>query len=143
MGERFMIRTAVYVIFQQNGKVLLGKRQNSGYKDGYYALIQGHVEAGEGIKDAAIREAKEEAGVDIATEDMQFVTVCHNQIETHYIDFIFTCSKWLGEIQNCESNLCAGWEWFEPNAIPENTIYQIKEYIKKLDGDVKFFEMEN
>lgn len=143
MSERFMIRTAVYIVFTKDDKVLLGKRQNTNYKNGFYGLVQGHVEHGEGIKDAAIREAKEEAGVDVAPDNMEFVAVCHNQIDTHYIDFIFACSKWSGEIRNCEEEMCAGWEWFSRDNLPENTIFQIKEYLKKLNGDVRFFEMKD
>jgi 8-oxo-dGTP pyrophosphatase MutT (NUDIX family) len=43
-------------------QVLLHKRQNSGFMDGSYSLVSGHVEANESFKQAMIREAHEEAG---------------------------------------------------------------------------------
>ena len=78
MTERYSIRIAVYVIFEKDGKVLLSLRKNTGYKDGMCGWVQGHVESGEGIKDAALREALEETGAVVAPEDMEMVAVVHN-----------------------------------------------------------------
>lgn len=99
MTERYSIRIAVYVIFEKDGKVLLSLRKNTGYKDGMCGWVQGHVEAGEGIKDAALREALEETGAVVAPEDMEMVAVVHNRIDLPYVDFVFRCRKWQGEIK--------------------------------------------
>ena len=48
----------------KDGKVLLGIRKNDPYK-GSFDIIGGFVEAHEHPEDAAIREAKEETGLDI------------------------------------------------------------------------------
>lgn len=48
----------------KDGKVLLGKRGQEPYK-GAYDIIGGFMEAGELPEDAAIREAKEETGLDV------------------------------------------------------------------------------
>lgn len=55
--------TADIVILYGNGVVLI-KRKNYPYKD-YWAIPGGFVEYGERVEEAAIREAKEETGLDV------------------------------------------------------------------------------
>ena len=59
---------ALILIRNNNGKeeILLQKRKNTGYMDGYYDLgASGHVENKETMKMALIRETKEEIGINI------------------------------------------------------------------------------
>ena len=51
------------VLVNRAGRVLFGQRQNTGYEDGAWHLPSGHLEAGESVVAALIREAKEEAGI--------------------------------------------------------------------------------
>jgi len=55
---------AVDIIILNNEKVVLVKRLNEPYK-GYWALPGGFVEYGETVEQAAIREAKEETGLNV------------------------------------------------------------------------------
>ena len=55
--------TADAVIIE-NGKILLIKRKGEPFKGGW-ALPGGHVEYGERVEDAMVREAKEETGLDV------------------------------------------------------------------------------
>lgn len=54
----------VDAIIVDDGKIVLIQRLNNPYKD-YWALPGGFVEYGEKVEHAAIREAKEETGLDI------------------------------------------------------------------------------
>ncbi len=63
------------VIVEKDGKVLLGERNKENYR-GYWVLPGGGVEWGETIEQAAVREIKEETGLDI--ELIRFV--CHKEI---------------------------------------------------------------
>lgn len=57
-------RLTVDVVILYKNKLVLIKRRNEPYK-GKYALPGGFVEVGERVEEAAIREAKEETGLEI------------------------------------------------------------------------------
>ena len=70
MKERFLTPSAAIVMLLKDDggatKVLLQRRQNTGFMDGKWDLsCSGHVEHGESISEAAAREAKEELGVTV------------------------------------------------------------------------------
>ena len=45
--ERFKVITAVHLILIENNKILLQRRYNTGYEDGNYSVVAGHVEENE------------------------------------------------------------------------------------------------
>lgn len=64
-NERFTLRCATYLLLIKSGKILLQRRFNTGWKDGKYTLISGHLDGQETIAQAMVREAEEEAGIPI------------------------------------------------------------------------------
>ena len=67
-----MIKTpllTVDIIIERVTGIVLVKRKNDPYK-GHYALPGGFVDVGETVEHAAIREAKEETGLDIEIEGL-------------------------------------------------------------------------
>lgn len=123
--ERYKMPVSVQVIlFNQNDEVLLLKRKSTGFSDGLYGFIGGHVEQNEQVIDAAIREVKEEIGIDIKRENLIFKSVMNRKVNenTEYIDFVFYVREWQGEIINREPEKCSELTWCKPNNLPENTI---------------------
>lgn len=55
----------VDIVIIYNEKLVLIRRKNPPYKN-YFALPGGFVEVGEKVEEAAVREAKEETGLDIS-----------------------------------------------------------------------------
>ena len=63
--EKRLPRIAVdVVIVRKDGSIVLIKRKNEPFKD-HWAIPGGFVEYGERVEEAAIREAKEETGLEI------------------------------------------------------------------------------
>ena len=65
MKTRHSIICASYLLLVRDTEVLLSRRFNTGYEDGNYSLPAGHVDKGESVADALVREAKEEIGIDV------------------------------------------------------------------------------
>ena len=65
MKERHKTPSAVFALFFKNNQVLLQKRQNTGYMDGYYDFAaSGHVELNESMTEALIKVPYSEFGWD-------------------------------------------------------------------------------
>lgn len=109
------------------------KRKNTGYEDGKYCLPGGHVEANEELRKTAIREAKEEIGIDIKLSDLELYKILNRKISKggEYIDFIFKAEKWTGAITNEEYDKCEEIIWIDINNIPENTLDFIPEVLRE------------
>ncbi len=118
MAERFTMPVAVLLILEQDGRVWLQRRANTGYRDGFYDLPAGHVDGMESAQSAMIREAKEEVGVDIEPEDLHGVHVLHNNDGIEYIDIFFKATKWSGEPKNMEPKKCDDAGWFACDSLP-------------------------
>jgi|JI6StandDraft_1071083.scaffolds.fasta_scaffold51658_2 8-oxo-dGTP diphosphatase len=121
--ERFKVIPYVYALFFREGKVLLSRRYNTGFKDGQYSVPGGHVEKNETAKDGLCREMKEELGVDLACEDVALEHVMYRlQDEQERIDFFFIIKKWNIEPQNKELEKCDDLAWFSADELPDNTV---------------------
>ena len=144
MNDRFLARIAVYLILEQNGKILLLLRQGTGYADGFYSLVSGHVDADESVTHAMIRETKEEIGIDIKPEDLQFVHVMYQTYKPTAVtaaSFYFRCTKWQGNPLNCEPNKCGQVAFFEYDHLPDNLIEPVKQALAEITRGSCFSEI--
>lgn len=130
INKRFCMPVAVYLIIEKDDNVLLLKRFNTGYEDGNYSLISGCVDGNESISDAAIREAKEEAGITLSFRDLSIPTVMHrskSQNQWEALCFFFKVKSYQGEINNTEPHKCSELKFFKINNLPHNLIPYVKE----------------
>src|SRR3989344_4434572 len=120
--KRFTYIGSVYLILIHNGQVLLSRRFNTGYEDGKYGLVAGHMDCNESPTTAMIREAREEVGLKLQARDLQMVHVIHRKKKDERIYFFFTAYKGKGEPINTEPNRCDELSWFLLSKLPENII---------------------
>lgn len=130
MQEKFKLIASVYMLFVKDDKILLLRRCNTGYEDGNYGLVAGHLDAHESLTSAAIREAKEESGVVIEPEDLEVKTTMHRRQEDERVDFFFEVKKWTGDPINTEPEKCDDLSWFPMNDLPSNIIPYIRQAIE-------------
>lgn len=131
-GEKHKVKLAAYIIPRRGNEVLLSLRKNTGYRDGFYSLVAGHVEANESTEDGAIREAREESGIELRVDQLKFVYLMHrlsNEPNDEYIDVFFEVRQWQGELTNQEPEKCGGLDWFAIDNLPDNTIPYVKEVL--------------
>ena len=129
--NRFKLLSAVHLFLIQDSQVLLLRRFNTGYEDGKYSVIAGHLNGDEEIKAAMIREAREEVGVEISPLDLRVVGVMHRKSNDERIDFFLVATSWSGEITNREPYKCDQLAWFDMDDLPENVIPYVR---KALDN---------
>ena len=128
--ERFSIIPSVYALLLKGDQILLLRRINTGFEDGNYGLVAGHVEADESITAALCREAKEEAGININPNELKFVHFMHRKSSDNRADFFFVAEKWDGEISNNEPDKCDDLSWFPIDLLPSNTIAYVRHAIE-------------
>ncbi|MBV9160658.1 MAG: NUDIX domain-containing protein [Pseudonocardiales bacterium] len=120
--RRFKVIGDVHLLLLDGDKILFGRRQNTGFEDGAYHAPSGHLEAGESAITAVIREAKEEIGVTIAPDAIEFAHVMHNSSSGGRIAFFFTVRQWEGTPENREPDKCSELRWFPLSALPDHMI---------------------
>lgn len=136
MQALFQLVPAAYVVFRREGQVLLQLRQNTGFMDGHWACAAaGHVEAGESVLAAAVREAAEETGLHLDPLDLFPLTTLHrtnggDQAKSQRVDFFFAATRWSGEARIMEPAKCSAMQWFDvdqlPDPMPEHERYVLQ-----------------
>lgn len=135
----FSVPVSVHLILIKDNKILLMKRQNTGFADGFYSMPAGKLEPKESVEDAIIRESREEIDIDVKNESLKVIQVMNrNGSDRERIDYFFKVDKWNGEIKNNEPNKCSDLRWFDINDLPDNTIPYIKEAIKNYNNKINF-----
>lgn len=128
--ERYKIITVVYLVLIQDGKVLLGRRFDTGYMDGKYGLPSGHLEEAESLGQALIREVREEIAVILEPQDINVEHVMHiKSPDRDDMAFFFTANHFAGEPKNMEPEKCDDLSWFLIDSLPENTIPAVRQAI--------------
>lgn len=72
INNRFTMRCAVYLVLTKNNKLLVQRRYKTGWMDGRYSLISGHLEGGETTTKVMIREAKQGGLIIILKQSLFF-----------------------------------------------------------------------
>ncbi len=139
--ERLKLKIAVYIILIKDGKILLGRRFNTGWQDGNYGLPSGHLEPEESMMEALLRETREETGIQLKLEDVQFVHVMHRK--SIYIDFFFVSKDWMGDPQLMEKDKCDDMQWFSLDDLPENIVPSVKFAIENYTKGITFSEFHS
>lgn len=131
---------ASVLITDGNGNVLLGKRNKDIQGGGLYSTPGGKIDLGENILDGAVREVKEECGIDISAYRDQLCILGHKQHHRYgdhsvifYVYARITDPILLCKIENTEPDKCDGWELFSLGDLPEaNCMTEPEEFIHAL-----------
>ena len=140
MEKRHVSRIVVDLLLERKNE-LTGKTEIlmlfANYLGDKYDLPGGHIESGEDIFDAIIREAKEEVGIDIKREDLKIVHIYHHY-KKDVIKFVFKAEKYSGKEQNIETEKCEKIEWIDIDNLPEDILPAIKFEIDNIKSNVYY-----
>ena len=138
--ERFAVHVTVHLLLINNNKVLAMKRCNTGYMDGYYGFVSGHLENNESLRHAMAREAFEEVGIVIKEEDLDITCMIRRGDNNNYFNIFLKAEKYEGEPKNMEPDKCEKLAWLDINDLPENTIAAEKRAIYNYINEIRFDE---
>lgn len=131
--SKHQIRASINVLFIRNGRILLSRRQNKGWGDGMLCIPGGHVEAGETPRQSAVREIKEECGIDIAEDRLVFFCVAQRKSGEHeYVAYEFTVQlRDTEEPINAEPDECSELIWLDPRKLGHDVIEDFRIIVEK------------
>jgi ADP-ribose pyrophosphatase YjhB (NUDIX family) len=131
---------AVHLFLFRENQVLLLRRANTGYEDGNYSVVAGHLNGEESVTQAAIREAHEEVGIALRPTDLTVVGVMHRVSNDERIDFFLVATTWDGMLTNQEPDKCSELRWCALDALPANTIPYVRTALENFSRGVWFAE---
>jgi 8-oxo-dGTP pyrophosphatase MutT (NUDIX family) len=130
----------VHLFFIRENQILLSRRFNTGYRDGEFSVPAGHLDGGETVIAAGIREAKEEIGVTLKANDIRFSSVMHRIEGDERVDFFVQVKHWQGKIVNAEPDKCDDLHWANVNDLPANIIPYVARAIQNHLNGISFDE---
>lgn len=138
--ERYQTKVAVFLLLtrEKDGvtQILLQERANTGYMDGKYETsCSGHLEKGESLAQAIIREAKEEIGIDIREKELKMVALIHPYQED-YLNVFFETKKYEGIPEIKEPEKCDDLRWFNVDKLPENIVVRTKNVLENIKRNI-------
>jgi 8-oxo-dGTP pyrophosphatase MutT (NUDIX family) len=133
---------AVHVLLIRGDAVLLIRRCNTGFEDGKLSVVAGHVEPGEAVTQAAIREAYEEVGIALSRDRLRVVGVMHRRSSEERVDFFlaYRLDDSDEEPQNREPEKCSELLWADVACLPEDTIPYVRAGIENCSRGQVFQE---
>ena len=133
---------AVHVLLLRGDAVLLVRRSNTGWEDGKLSLVAGHVEPGESVTQAALRETSEEVGLTLSPDRLRVVGVMHRKSDDERVDFFLAC-RLAGtdqEPENREPEKCSELLWASVTRLPDDTIPYVRAGIENFGRGTWFAE---
>lgn len=124
------------MILRKDGKILLGQRHFDAEKadselhgEGTWTMPGGKLEYGETFEEGAIREVKEETGLDIVNPKVISVHNSKNE-HAHFVTIGILAEDFVGEPAVMEPDEIVKWEWFDMTKLPEPMFFPSKKIVE-------------
>ena len=135
MGRCENVELTTLCLLTDGDRILLQNRVKADWRG--YTLPGGHIEPGESIVDAAVREMKGETGLTVLNPTLCGVKQFPID-EGRYIVFLFRADRFEGELLSSEEGQM---EWVERAALPSlSTVKDFAELLSVMErGDLSEF----
>ena len=131
----------ILMLIIEDNQVLLLKRKNTNYMDGFYGLPAGKVEANETPLQALIRESYEELDIQVKPQWVASPVIGYREEEKiDFIDFVFPIKKYLGTIKNKEPHKCEDLRFFNLKNLPPQHVPLVPFFLEKVIKGVSYCE---
>ena len=103
----------------------------------------GHIDSGESVVFGAIREVREEIDIVIRPEDLELVHILdRNAPDYHRLDFFFHCTKWEGEVKNCEPEKCSELAWIPKEEVKDAIAPYLRQVFEHIEEPGTFYSSQ-
>lgn len=134
-----MNKVKTLCIIERNNQVLLGMKKR-GFGKGWWNGFGGKVEKGEAIEDAAIRETREEVGIQVKRMEKRGMILFHFENDPDPIEMhIFAVLDYEGEPKESEEMKP---KWFKKDKIPYEKMWPADQEWMTIYLEGKHFEGE-
>ena len=137
---RFSVISEAHLILIKDDSILLLRRYNTGYADGLYSVVAGHLDGEETAREAMVREAGEEAGLILSASSLQLFHIMHRYADDERMSFFFVPTNWSGEPKNLEPHKCDDLSWFKLDALPDNMVSYVRAAIDRGQRGMRYSE---
>lgn len=139
------VGVGLLVVKQQDDKtyIMLHRRKSkTGF--GQWGGAGGHINHGESIMAAVLRELKEEAGPDIKVKNLKFLGVLNftQSPPVHNVGIIFSAEWVSGEPVVSSPHETTEWQWFDIDNLPEPLFTPMRMQINAYKTGNNFFDSE-
>lgn len=119
LKKLFSTKMGVACVINKDSQVLMGKRLNS-HGHGMWAFPGGHLEEGESPFECALRETKEETGLEVKNPKvLSWSFDSFPEKKANYITLFVEAEYAFGAAKVMEPNKCESWQWFAKDQLPE------------------------
>ena len=141
IGKHAIPRVGVGVLLVDTQKRVLLTLRRRPPEAGCWSIVGGKVDFLERLRDCAVREAREEAGVEVELMRLLCVTdhVLPNE-EQHWVAPAFLGRITRGETRNCEPDKTREVRWFDLSSIPANLTMTARNAIEAYKSQWQRFE---
>ncbi|GAA2118639.1 hypothetical protein GCM10009802_20390 [Streptomyces synnematoformans] len=107
-----LVEYAAVILVRGDGRVLLGEQYP--HEGWVLSAPGGGIEKSETPEQAAVRELREETGVEVSIRDLRRVgQIVHGASDGRgYRGWWFSAQSWTGEPTLMEPTKCRGWDWY-------------------------------
>lgn len=142
--ERFKLMPCVVLVLKKDNQVLIAKRKNTNWYDGYYALPGGGVDGNETVPQAAAREAQEELNIMVRPEDVRVAHAQHHIVKQGHeaIAFFVEITRWQGQVCNVEPDKCEHIKWVPASELPQDMVPHAAVALEYMDKNIFYSDYE-
>ncbi|MCB9834489.1 NUDIX domain-containing protein [Candidatus Nomurabacteria bacterium] len=115
-------------------EIMLHQRIGS-FGQGYWGSGGGHLENGESLENAVMRELAEEAGKELKIKNLRLHGIYNftDLMPKHYVDITFVADWESGEPQNTAPEETSEWVWCALDDLPSPLFPPLKKYLDGID----------
>jgi 8-oxo-dGTP diphosphatase len=138
MSAADQAKVGVGMMVVKDGRVLWGRRKGS-FGAGTSGFMGGHLEHGETVEEAILREIAEECGIKVKNIRILCVSDFLTYYPRHYVDIGFVGEWESGEPAVMEPDKLEYWEWRDIDDIPDNPFPPCLGYIEAYRTGKNYF----